>query len=155
MLALWEFFWTEADWTPAPSTTSATGASNAGGGGFRDRNLDRALHAIAPLSDDYWQVRERYIRRLTRPQPQPQQLQQSPEPQPSQSPPTTHQELAQEYAAVQAQRAIAIEQAYVAKTRADLLQLGTLIAQLTQRLQRYESAALELLLLAAATAAQI
>jgi len=155
MLALWEFFWTEADWTPAPSTTSATGASNAGGGGFRDRNLDRAFRDIAPLSDDYWQVRERYIRRLTRPQLQPPQPQQSPGQQPQQPLPSTNQDLAQAHETLVVQRAIAIEQAYVAKTRADLLQLGTLIAQLTQRLQRYESAALELLLLAAATAAQI
>jgi len=155
MLALWEFFWTEADWTPAPSTTSATGASNAGGGGFRDRNLDRAFRDIAPLSDDYWQVRERYIRRLTRPQLQPPQPQQSPGQQPQQPLPSTNQDLAQAHETLVVQRAIAIEQAYSAQTRADLLQLGTHIAQLTQRLQRYEAAALELLLLAAATAAQI
>lgn len=62
MLALWEFFWTEADWTgapPAPTPAPATVQAESRGGGHKREN-DR-------LGSDYWDVRERYLRRFAKP----------------------------------------------------------------------------------------
>lgn len=59
-LALWEFFWTESDWTGASASASAADAlAGAGsGGGGTIRNDD-----IFPRPDsEYWDIREGYLK---------------------------------------------------------------------------------------------
>lgn len=58
MLAQWEYFWTAADWIPGPPPPSSSGNAvavltpfGAGSGGNR-------------ADSDFWEIRERYIRRL-------------------------------------------------------------------------------------------
>lgn len=53
MLALWEYFWTEADWVQAPPVVvpDAVPSGGARGDGYR------------PLPDEFWEARDRYIRR--------------------------------------------------------------------------------------------
>lgn len=58
-LGLWEFFWDSADWiaaTPAPVAPTAS-RSNSGGG--------HRKYESAP--GDFWDVRERYLRRFLEP----------------------------------------------------------------------------------------
>lgn len=54
MLALFEYFWTAADWVPAPpASASAAAVVSLGAGSGR-------------ADSDFWEIRERYIRRLLR-----------------------------------------------------------------------------------------
>lgn len=65
-LALWEFFWTEADWVagpppppPAPEATPLPDANTtSGGGGGKLNPDDEGPHP------DLWDVREAYLRQL-------------------------------------------------------------------------------------------
>lgn len=65
MLALWEYFWDDTDWTggpPAPSPAPAPVPSGGGGGHKKRRNQE-----YQPLPSDFWDVRERYLRRFVEP----------------------------------------------------------------------------------------
>lgn len=60
MLALWMYQWDEAEWTaasPAPAPAPAAEASRSNAGGGKRRN-----DYVGP-SPDFWEVRERYLRR--------------------------------------------------------------------------------------------
>lgn len=63
MLALLEYFWTETDWTgspaPAPSPTPSPSESPVGKGSGASRK-----RAYVSPDGDFWDVRERYLRRL-------------------------------------------------------------------------------------------
>lgn len=161
MLALLEYFWTEADWVPAPSVSVAEVVVIRGAGSGAGYDIQWPVDpAFSPsptlepdrLPSDYWEVRERYIRRLLRPTSQPQPSPTTPEPVsretiPLSIPPSPPPDISLLYA----ERAAAISAARAARTRTDLLRIGALIAALTLQLQRYEDEALELLLLAAAS----
>jgi hypothetical protein len=61
-LLLWEFFWTESDWTGAPPSASSTATAvvvltvpGAGGGGHKK-------DPYYPLPDEFWEIREHHIR---------------------------------------------------------------------------------------------
>lgn len=63
MLANWFFFWTESDWTgvaPTPSPTPTDEGRSDAGGGHKKRRYER-------LGEDFWNVRERYLRRFVEP----------------------------------------------------------------------------------------
>lgn len=58
MLAIWEYFWDEAEWTggtppsPTPAPTAAPTTSPGAGGGHRP---------YTPPDEDYWKVRAEYL----------------------------------------------------------------------------------------------
>lgn len=56
--ALWHFFWTESDWTPAPSVAPA-GAGSGGRGEGSKRKKE-----YVPAAEDFWEIRDRFLRRL-------------------------------------------------------------------------------------------
>lgn len=56
-LLLWEYFWTEADWVPAPPSVSAADV-------VVPTMFGSKGHDYHPLPDDFWEARERYIRRF-------------------------------------------------------------------------------------------
>lgn len=63
MLANWMFFWDEADWIPAPEpepTVTDTPSSGGSGGKRKNNEYTRA-------GDYFWELRERYLRRLQEP----------------------------------------------------------------------------------------
>lgn len=66
MLALWEYFWTEADWTPAPApapSASVADIDRGSGKGHKPFIWESA-------GPDYWDVREQHLKRLF-PEPAP------------------------------------------------------------------------------------
>lgn len=74
--ALWFFFWDDADWggappAPAPAPASASDSGSGGGGRRKKKNAP-----YAPAPDDFWEVREAYLKSLlakheSEPQPAP------------------------------------------------------------------------------------
>lgn len=58
-LAIWEYFWNPADWTPAPPVTppAVTAPTKFGAKG-------KGYH---PLPDIYWETRKRYLDRFVAP----------------------------------------------------------------------------------------
>lgn len=62
MLALWEFNWTVSDWTGVAPTPAPAVPEMAQGGGARGRQ--RIPYSRA--DDDFWEVRERYLRRFAK-----------------------------------------------------------------------------------------
>lgn len=58
MLALWEYFWDTADWIPAP-TPPAPPANEARGSGGGEGPFE---FDYSPLGEDFWKVREEYLR---------------------------------------------------------------------------------------------
>ena len=68
-LALWSFFWTEADWTPAPPPAPPpVGASNIFTPGITDSGGGRGIDHPPP--PDFWDVREAYLRSVYETPPQ-------------------------------------------------------------------------------------
>ena len=70
MLALWEYFWVDTDWTgaaptptPTPTPTPVPSTSAGGGGKKKHRPYER-------VGEDFWILRERYLRRFA-PKPEP------------------------------------------------------------------------------------
>ncbi len=59
MLALWEYFWVSADWAGGVASVSAADVVVLSGGARG--------HDYHPLPDEFWEVRERYIRRFVEP----------------------------------------------------------------------------------------
>lgn len=59
MLALWEFFWTEADWAPAPEPVAQDEADEARGSGHKHKYVEPDYYRAG---DDFWDVREAYLR---------------------------------------------------------------------------------------------
>jgi hypothetical protein len=60
-LTLWEFFWAESDWTGAPPAVSSSAAAVVSTK-FGSRGND-----YHPLPDDFWEIREDYLRRYVKP----------------------------------------------------------------------------------------
>lgn len=152
MLALWEYFWTEADWVPGTASATATasisistGLSNAGGGHWKESRSSRYSER---LSDDYWDTRERYLRKLVA----------VPKDKPLPSPPkivTSVKAKPPANASLREQQAYAIATARLTKTRSELLRIGKIISDLTIKINQFENQEIELLLMAAAQASII
>jgi hypothetical protein len=71
-LTLWEYFWTEADWIPAPPATSSGPAtvsalSSAGANGNDYAPKPDSWLEGQRATDEYWEEREKYIRRHLEP----------------------------------------------------------------------------------------
>jgi len=60
-LLLWEYFWIEADWIAAPPAASASAADVA------TPMFGSKGSSYSPLPDEFWEIRERYIRRFIEP----------------------------------------------------------------------------------------
>lgn len=67
MLAIWEYFWTEADWTPGSASATATVSVStvttiisAGGGGPMIVVSSEPEIAL----EEFWEVREKYLKRI-------------------------------------------------------------------------------------------
>lgn len=143
MLLLWEYFWTEADWVPGTASATATasisittGLSNAGGGGWKQGK--RGSRYSEQLSDDYWDTRERYLRKLTytppdKPLPVPDKII------------TTVKAKPPANATLHEQQAYAIATARLANTRSDLIRIGSIISDITTKINQFENDEIRLL----------
>jgi pyruvate/2-oxoglutarate dehydrogenase complex dihydrolipoamide acyltransferase (E2) component len=60
MLALWSYFWEDGDWSGEPDAPAASSTDPGAGSGKGKRAYRRA-------GDDFWLVRERYLRRFVPP----------------------------------------------------------------------------------------
>lgn len=144
MLGLWMYHWDATTWggappEPEPPPVVVGNPSNAGGGRY-----DRALDA------DYWETRERYIRRMLRvaeiplphapsTSPQPSDDATPAQPGRSESSPAAipaPADLARALEEALARQALAVERAREAQTRAELQLAGAAIVAVTLEIAR-------------------
>lgn len=59
MLGVWMYFWDTADWEPAPEPVVQDEADEARGSGHKHRYVEPAW---ARAGDDFWEVREAYLK---------------------------------------------------------------------------------------------
>ena len=144
-LTLWEFFWTESDWV-AGSATAATVVVSRGGSKGSDYH---------PIPDDFWEARERYIRRFVEPTVRRSREEVPPAP-PEQEKQAarliTKATIAQaKLRSLQTERDLLLEKARATRTREELQRSAARILQISLDIlaannQYYEQAAIILLL---------
>lgn len=70
MLGVWMYFWNQASWLPAPPPVTTPAAQSQGGSKFKGHyrpKPDYGIEEYRGAPQDYWDVRERYLRRFMEP----------------------------------------------------------------------------------------
>jgi hypothetical protein len=145
-LTLWEFFWTETDWVTGPPSVSAADVVVA--------KFGSKGHDYRPVSDDFWEARERYIKRFVEPivKQSREATQPAPEPESTAARQITRATIAQaKLRSLQTERDLLLEKVRITQNREELQQGSARIIQisldiLNANYQYYEQAAIILLL---------
>ncbi len=135
-LGVWMYFWTEADWVPAPAEEGVPDAPlSRGGAGYEKRKRRKEYER---LDDTYWEIRARYLRRLDKVKAVEPTRQETPPPSPA------------KIAKFDAMAAAALRRATAARTRAELQLEGARYVAARLRLEqsrRWHNDSIALLLL--------